>query len=70
MAIEWDDLAPSNATKVTNIFKNIGKEAKKVKAHVKMVWAETPHGNAADQTPKYFKSKKGKQEGEIRQETD
>eukprot|EP00957_Ditylum_brightwellii_P171835 13081250-Ditylum_brightwellii.AAC.1 len=50
VVIECDDPAPSNATKVINIFKNTGKEMKKVKAHVKIVWAETPHGNTADQT--------------------
>eukprot|EP00957_Ditylum_brightwellii_P144284 10992624-Ditylum_brightwellii.AAC.1 len=39
MAIEWDDPALSNATK----------------AHVETVWAESPHGNATDQIPKYFR---------------
>eukprot|EP00957_Ditylum_brightwellii_P136296 10394663-Ditylum_brightwellii.AAC.1 len=51
VATEWDDPAPSNATKVVNIFENTGKEAKKVKTHIEMVWAETQHGIAADQTP-------------------
>eukprot|EP00957_Ditylum_brightwellii_P082464 6269798-Ditylum_brightwellii.AAC.1 len=51
VATEWDDPAPSNAFKVINIFENTGKEAKKVKTHIEMVWAETLHGIAADQTP-------------------
>eukprot|EP00957_Ditylum_brightwellii_P061717 4683214-Ditylum_brightwellii.AAC.1 len=45
VAFEWDDPASSNTTK---------EGGKKVKTHVKMVWAETPHGIAADETPKYF----------------
>eukprot|EP00957_Ditylum_brightwellii_P115643 8820897-Ditylum_brightwellii.AAC.1 len=55
MATEWDDPAPSNATKMVNIFQNTRKEAKKVKTHVEMVWAKTLHGIAVDQTPKYFR---------------